>query len=57
MGGTVLLGEAGGRGVRALQRAHRLGIAGALDAGDGAIVIFGEFGVKRLTGNQLEPLQ
>ena len=55
MGGTVLLGGTEGRGVRTLQRADRLGIAGALDAGDGAIVIFGEFGVKRLTGSQLEP--
>jgi len=55
MGGTVLLGGTEGRGVRTLQRADRLGIAGALDAGDGAIVIFGEFGVKRLTASQLEP--
>ena len=57
MGGTVLFGEDDGRSVRALQRADRLGIAGALDAGDGTIVVFGEFGVKRLARNQLEPLQ
>jgi photosystem II stability/assembly factor-like uncharacterized protein len=56
MGGTVLFGEDGGRGVRALQRADRRGIAGALDAGEGALVIFGEFGVQRLTGSQLERL-
>jgi photosystem II stability/assembly factor-like uncharacterized protein len=57
MGGTVLFGEDDGRSVRALQRSDRLGIAGALDAGDGTIVVFGEFGVKRLTRSQLEPLQ
>jgi photosystem II stability/assembly factor-like uncharacterized protein len=57
MGGTMLLGEDDGRSVRALQRPDRLGIAGALDAGDGAIVVFGEFGVKRLSRNQLEPWQ
>ena len=56
MGGTLLLGEDGGRSVRALQRADRRGIAGALDAGEGAIVIFGEFGVERLTRSQLERL-
>jgi photosystem II stability/assembly factor-like uncharacterized protein len=56
MGGTVLFGEDGGRGVRALQRTDRRGIAGALDAGEGALVIFGEFGVQRLTGSQLERL-
>jgi hypothetical protein len=52
----VLFGEDGGRGVRALQRTDRRGIAGALDAGEGAIVIFGEFGVERLTRSQLERL-
>ncbi len=56
MGGTVLFGEDGGRGVKALQRTDRRGIAGALDAGEGAIVIFGEFGVERLTRSQLERL-
>jgi photosystem II stability/assembly factor-like uncharacterized protein len=57
MGGTMLLGQDDGRGVQVLQRADRLGISGALDAGDGTIVVFGEFGVKRLTRNQLGSLQ
>ena len=56
MGGTVLMGEDGGPGVRTLQRADRRGIAGALDAGAGAIVLFGEFGVQRLTTSQLQRL-
>ena len=53
MGGTVLIGE---RSVRPFQRADHLGIAGALDAGEGALVLFGEFGVERIIENQLEPL-
>jgi photosystem II stability/assembly factor-like uncharacterized protein len=52
MGGTLLLGE---RHVRPFQRADHLGIAGALDAGEGALVLFGEFGVERIIVNQLEP--
>ncbi len=57
MGGTVLVDEGAGRSVRPFQRADRLGIAGALDAGDGALVLFGEFGVERIARSQLEPLQ
>ena len=57
MGGTVLVGEDAGNIVKPLQRTDRLGIAGALDAGDGALVIFGEFGVERIATSQLEPLQ
>jgi photosystem II stability/assembly factor-like uncharacterized protein len=53
MGGTLLLGE---RDVKPFQRANRLGIAGALDAGEGALVLFGEFGVERITDTQLVPL-
>ncbi len=57
MDGTVLVDEDAGDSVRPFQRADRLGVAGALDAGDGALVIFGEFGVERIARSQLEPLQ
>jgi photosystem II stability/assembly factor-like uncharacterized protein len=56
MGGTVLMGDDSKPGVSALQRTDRRGIAGALDAGAGAIVLFGEFGVQRLAASQLERL-
>ncbi len=56
MGGTLLIDEDAGRSVRPFQRSDRLGIAGALDAGDGALVIYGEFGVERISTSELEPL-
>ena len=56
MGGTLLIGEGAGRSVSPFQRSDRLGIAGALDAGDGALVVYGEFGVERISTNELEPL-
>jgi photosystem II stability/assembly factor-like uncharacterized protein len=57
MGGTLLLDEKDWRNVRPLQRADRQGIAGALDAGNGALVLFGEFGVTRVVTSELEALQ
>jgi photosystem II stability/assembly factor-like uncharacterized protein len=57
MGGTLLIRDDDGRMVRSFQRTDRQGIAGALDAGDGYLVIFGEFGVERTTRDRLEPLQ
>lgn len=54
MGGTMLIGEGIGRGVRRPQRADRQGIAGALVAGDDALVIYGEFGVIRVPRSRLE---
>ncbi len=57
MDGTILVDEGAGDSVRLFQHADRLGIAGALDAGDGALIIFGEFGVARISTNQLEPRQ
>ncbi len=56
MGGTILIAENAGRSISRFQRRDRLGIAGALDAGDGAFVIYGEFGVERVSTNELEPL-
>lgn len=54
MDGVVLTGNDAGGPVTLLQRPDRLGIAGALDAGDGALVVYGEFGVQRLGRSQLE---
>jgi hypothetical protein len=57
MDGMLLTGKDNGGSVTPVQRADRLGIAGALDAGGGALVIFGEFGVDRVTRLQLELFQ
>ena len=57
MGGTLLLGEQGKQNLRSHQRPDRQGVAGVLDAGDGALVIFGEFGVERTSRAELESLQ
>lgn len=56
MGGTLLRGETTAPGVRSFQRLDRMGISGALGAGQGALVVFGEFGVERITEDQLELL-
>ncbi len=56
MGGTLLIAEDAGRSVSPFQRSDRLGVAGALDAGDGALVVYGEFGVERISTNELKPL-
>ena len=56
MGGTLLRGENAASGLRSFQRMDRLGISGALGAGQGALVVFGEFGVERITEDQLESL-
>jgi photosystem II stability/assembly factor-like uncharacterized protein len=57
MGGTVLIGDDDGGSVRPFQRPDRRSIAGALDAGDGLLVIFGEFGVERTDTHLLERVQ
>ena len=57
MGGTILREQGAGLGVRIFQRPNHLGISGALDAGENALVIFGEFGVERIAEDQLEPPQ
>jgi photosystem II stability/assembly factor-like uncharacterized protein len=57
MGGIVLRGDASGAGVRSYLRTDHLGISGALAAADGTLVVFGEFGVQRITDDQLEPLR
>jgi photosystem II stability/assembly factor-like uncharacterized protein len=57
MGGTMLFGESSGAHLRQLQRAHGRGIAGALVAGDDALIVFGEFGVIRTPGSRLEVAQ
>ena len=57
MGGTLLIGKHDKQNLRAYQRPDRQGVAGALDAGDGALVIFGEFGVERTSRAELESLQ
>jgi photosystem II stability/assembly factor-like uncharacterized protein len=57
MGGTMLIGESAGRGVELLQRPGREGLAGALDAGDDVLVIFGESGVSRMPRSVLEAPQ
>jgi photosystem II stability/assembly factor-like uncharacterized protein len=57
MGGTVLIGDEDGNIVGHFQRPDRRGIAGALDAGDGSLVIYGEFGVVRTSRDRLEPVQ
>lgn len=57
MGGTLLVGDADSLFVSPYQRADRQGIAGVLNAGDGDLVIFGEFGVERTRRDLLEPLQ
>jgi len=54
MDGLLLAGNDTGGGVKAIQRADRLGIAGALNAGGGALVVYGEFGIDRLSPEQLE---
>ncbi len=55
MDGVLLTGNDAGGPVTLLQRPDRLGIAGALNAGDGALVVYGEFGVQRLDKSRLEP--
>ena len=57
MDGILLSIENHDASVTAIQRSDRMGIAGALNAPDGALVVFGEFGVDRMSGKQLEPLQ
>lgn len=57
MGGTLLSGSDDGGILQAFQRPDRRGIAGALDAGDGSLVVFGEFGVERTAIHLLERVQ
>jgi photosystem II stability/assembly factor-like uncharacterized protein len=57
MGGTLLIDGGDGRPVRDFRRSDRRGIAGALGAADGALVLFGEFGVERVNRDRLEPVQ
>jgi photosystem II stability/assembly factor-like uncharacterized protein len=54
MDGTLLAVADGGDSIRPLQRVNRSGIAGALDAGDGVLVVFGEAGVERIIPRRLE---
>lgn len=54
LGGTLLAGQADADTVRPLRFNSRADIAGILDAGDGAYVLFGEFGIERITAGQLE---
>ena len=54
MDGVLLAGDASGGALTPMQRADRLGIAGALSAGGGALVIYGEFGLARIFPSQLE---
>lgn len=54
MGGTLLLGDDVTRTVKRFARLDRRGIAGALDAGDGSFVVFGEFGVERMSRRHFE---
>jgi photosystem II stability/assembly factor-like uncharacterized protein len=57
MDGMLLVGADGADSVTPVQRADRLGIAGALNAGGGALVVYGEFGIDRIARSQLEPVQ
>lgn len=57
MDGMLLIGKDNGGSVTPVQRADRLGIAGALDGGGGALVIYGEFGVDKVTRTRLELYQ
>jgi len=57
MDGILLFAENPGGSVTAAQRSDRLGIAGALEAPGGAFVVFGEFGVDRISTRQLGPPQ
>jgi photosystem II stability/assembly factor-like uncharacterized protein len=57
MDGLLLAGNDTGGSVKAIQRADRLGIAGALNAGGGALIVYGEFGIDRLSPEQLEPFR
>lgn len=57
MGGTLLVGNDGDRTLRPFQRRDRRSIAGALPAADGALVVFGEFGVERTSRDRLSALQ
>jgi len=50
MAGTLLVSRDGGRSFALNERADRLGIAAAAPAGEGALVIVGEGGVHRVTG-------
>jgi photosystem II stability/assembly factor-like uncharacterized protein len=54
MDGMLLTGKNAADSLTPVQRADRLGIAGALDAGGGAFLVFGELGVDRLAAKQLE---
>lgn len=53
VGGTLLAGRIAGKALVDHRRPDRAGIAGALDAGGGALVVFGEFGVERLPAGTL----
>lgn len=57
MGGTLLVDHGGARALIAYQRRDREGIAGALPATDGVLVVFGAFGVERTSVDLLAPLQ
>lgn len=57
MGGTLLIGAERGDVFEQFRRADRQAIAGALAAGDGSLVIYGEFGVERTTTDRLEAVQ
>ncbi len=57
MGGALLMGNDGDDNLRLFQRRDRQAIAGALPAGGGVFVVFGEFGVERTSTDLLAPLQ
>lgn len=54
MDGMLLTGDASGAALAPIQRPDRLGIAGALLAGGGALVVYGEFGLARVLPRELE---
>lgn len=54
-GGTFLSGGVASFTLDIHQRTDRAGVAGVLDAGDGALVVFGEFGVERIAADAVEP--
>jgi photosystem II stability/assembly factor-like uncharacterized protein len=54
MAGTLLISRDQGRHFQLHQQPDRLGIATALDSGDGGVVLVGEFGVRKLGEEQLQ---
>jgi len=49
LGGTILISQNGGHTFELHQQASRLGISAIVDAGEGSLLMVGEFGVKMVT--------